>query len=90
MQKSICTRCQFHQHFMSGFFVQELGEKLFCAFFLGLNLFWHKNIGANVLVKLIKGGKRARRYRICVLLNETVCMCESGIDRECKLSACAF
>jgi hypothetical protein len=41
-------RCQFHQHFMRGFFVQKFCAQLFCNCILGLNFFWYKNIGANV------------------------------------------
>ncbi len=44
-------RCQFHQHFMRGFFLRKFCVKLFCTNILSLNLFWCKNIGAKALIK---------------------------------------
>jgi hypothetical protein len=33
------SRCQFHQHFTSNFFVQKFCAKLFCTHILGFNFF---------------------------------------------------
>jgi len=57
--ESIATRCQYHRHFSSSFFVKQL----FCAPFLCLQfvlaIFWQKDICAKavfkVLVKLTTG-----------------------------------
>ncbi len=43
--------CQFQQHFTCSFFIRKFRGKLFCAYILGLNFFWRKNFGANVLIK---------------------------------------
>ncbi len=36
--------------FLRGFFARKFRAKLFCAYILGLNFFWHKNIGAYALI----------------------------------------
>jgi hypothetical protein len=51
----LAIRCQFHQHFTCSFFVQKFWVKLFCAYTLGLNFFWSKNMrkcAHKMLVKL--------------------------------------
>ena len=53
------TRCQFHQHSTSSFFVQKSIEQLFCTYSLGLYFLpkgnWRKAAG-KMLVKLTPGG----------------------------------
>ncbi len=44
-------RWQFYQHITCTFFVQKFCTKLFLYLHLRFELFWHKNIGANVLIK---------------------------------------
>jgi hypothetical protein len=46
------AKCQFHQHFMPGFFVRKFFSfEAFCTDILGLNFFLCKNIGANAFIK---------------------------------------
>ncbi len=47
-------RCQFHQHFTRGFFVQKFSVKLFCTYILSLSFFWRK-CAHKMLVKLTAG-----------------------------------
>jgi len=42
----IDPRCQFHQHFMSNFFIQKCFAQLFSSYGFGFVIFWSKNIGA--------------------------------------------
>ena len=44
-------RCQFHQHFMSSFFVGKSFEQLFCTYNLGLYLFGARKSAQKLLVK---------------------------------------
>jgi hypothetical protein len=46
-------RCQFYQHFMSGFLVQKFCAKLFCTYIFGLYFFWRKNIDANKMLVML-------------------------------------
>ena len=46
------TRCQFHQHFTSSFFVQNSFKQLFCTKGLGL-YFFDKNFTSSCLYKIV-------------------------------------
>ena len=45
------TRGQFHQHFMSSFFVWKSFEQLFCTYVLGLYIFVERKLEQMLLVK---------------------------------------
>ena len=45
------SRCQFHQHFTSIFFVQKSFEHLFCTYILGLYSFGARKLAQKLLVK---------------------------------------
>jgi hypothetical protein len=53
IQRTLYNRCQFHQHFMSRFFVLKLFVQLFCTCILGFNLFWRKEIGRKAALKML-------------------------------------
>ncbi len=47
-----CTAwCQFHQHFMRGFFVQKFCPQLFCTYILGLYFFGARMLAQKLLIK---------------------------------------
>ena len=45
----INTRCQFHQHFMSSFFIQKYFAQLFCTYSLCLQFFGKGKLGKSWL-----------------------------------------
>ena len=47
----LLSRCQFHQHFTSSFFVRKALEQLFCTYIVGLNFFGARKLAQKLLVK---------------------------------------
>ena len=44
------SRCQFHQHFMSSFFIQKSFEQFFCTYILGLYFFGKRKLAQKLCV----------------------------------------
>ena len=51
MMRRSNSRCQFHQHFTSSFFIRKSFEQLFCTYSLGLYFFGARILAQKLLVK---------------------------------------
>jgi len=72
---NIGPRCQFHQYFMSSFFVRKIYGAAFTCFQFGFAIYWQNDFGAKaahkMLVKLTPGRLKASVHLMIYLFDVT-------------------
>ena len=76
----LMTRCQFHQHFKSSFFVPKSFEQLFCTYGLGFYFFCKRKLAQKLCVKcwwnwLLEFDANTTVPMLMLLYFTTICCC---------------